>query len=80
MKTIIYAEAADRFLARQTPQVRARIEAGIETYVLTGHGDVKALKARSGYRLRIGDYRAAFNENMVVVNIVLIGHRSNVYK
>ncbi|MCK5176672.1 MAG: type II toxin-antitoxin system RelE/ParE family toxin [Candidatus Aenigmarchaeota archaeon] len=35
-----------------------------------------------GYKLRIGDYRAIIelNENDKIIIVLLVGHRSNIYK
>jgi len=79
MKTITYAAEADKFLAKQSPEVAVRIEAKIEQYALTGTGDVKALKGSPTLRLRAGDYRVIFTEDVIVLDVIEIGHRSKIY-
>jgi mRNA interferase RelE/StbE len=48
------------------------------------HPNIKLLKGNySGYyRYRVGDYRVVYSidENIVLVNIILIAHRSKVYE
>ncbi|MEI9903979.1 MAG: type II toxin-antitoxin system RelE/ParE family toxin [Asticcacaulis sp.] len=80
MKTIIYEPRADKALSSLTPLVRMRVEDGIMRYAITGHGDVKAMKGRPVLRLRIGDYRVIFTEDMVVLDIMDVGHRSAIYE
>lgn len=43
---------------------------------------VKALQGGSGYRLRVGDYCViyALEEDVLVVPVVKIGHRRDVYR
>ncbi len=45
------------------------------------HG-YRKLKGRSGYRVRVGDYRIIYNihDNVLTVFVVLIGHRRDVYE
>ncbi len=46
--------------------------------------DIKKLKNRNDYRLRIGDYRVTFEyssvENKVVIILHAVSHRKDVYK
>jgi mRNA interferase RelE/StbE len=42
---------------------------------------LKKLKARDGYRVRVGDYRILFTVNRIarIVRVGAIGHRKDVY-
>ncbi len=42
----------------------------------------KKLKGRDGYRIRIGDYRVIYEifDNVLVVDVIVIGHRKDIYK
>ncbi len=42
----------------------------------------KKLKNREGYRIRLGDYRAIYTikENALIILVLTIGHRKDVYK
>jgi mRNA interferase RelE/StbE len=55
---------------------REQVEAGLHRYALTGHGDVKALQGRDGYRLRIGSYRVIFDEDAATILAIYVGRRT----
>ncbi len=40
------------------------------------------LKGRSGYRIRIGDYRIIYEiiDNLLRVEVIELGHRKDIYK
>lgn len=42
----------------------------------------KKLKGRDAYRIRIGDYRAIYEiqDNKLIVTVITIGHRKEVYE
>ena len=42
----------------------------------------KKLKGEEAYRIRIGDYRVIYeiDEDIILVTVVSVGHRKNVYK
>jgi mRNA interferase RelE/StbE len=42
--------------------------------------DIKRLKGKDIYRLRIGNYRVLFNIEENLIQILKIGHRKNIYK
>jgi mRNA interferase RelE/StbE len=52
------------------------VEAGLHRYALTGQGDVKALKGRDGYHLRIGSYRVIFDADATTILAIYIGRRA----
>ena len=43
--------------------------------------DCKKLKGRTGYRIRIADYRVIYNieDKILTVFVIDIGHRKNIY-
>ena len=45
------------------------------------HGS-KKLKGRDGYRIRIGNYRVIYNifDNELIVDIITLGHRKDIYE
>lgn len=45
------------------------------------HG-YKKLKGEEAYRIRIGDYRIIYeiDDNKIIVTVVSVGHRKNIYK
>ena len=42
--------------------------------------DVKRLKGKDTYRLRVGNYRVLFDIEKELIKILKIGHRKNIYK
>jgi mRNA interferase RelE/StbE len=44
--------------------------------------DVKKLKGREGWRIRVGDYRVIYSitDKELLVLVVRIGHRSEIYR
>ena len=41
--------------------------------------DIKRLKGRKDFRLRIGDYRVIFSIEQNTIQILKVGHRNNIY-
>lgn len=41
---------------------------------------VKALKGVVAYRLRVGDYRVIFSEDAIVLLVLKVGHRREIYE
>lgn len=80
MKTITYSARADRQLSAIAPEVRERIEARIERYAESGEGDVKAMKGSPTLRLRVGAYRIIFTEDLEILDVLDVGHRSHIYR
>lgn len=79
MKELLFTSAAARQWAKLPDAIRARIDARLEAYATTGHGDVKKLKGRAGARLRVGDWRVIFFEDARAVTVVAVGNRRDIY-
>jgi len=45
-------------------------------YAIDGHGDVKRLSGRQGYRLRVGESRVLFDESRTTILAIAIGRRA----
>ena len=41
--------------------------------------DIKKLKRRDDFRLRVGDYRIIFSIENNIIQILKVGHRKNIY-
>lgn len=74
---ITYSKDAIKFLKKQTKQTQDRILSAIEKIP---NGDIRKLKGRSGYRLRVGTFRILFDENGIIINIIDIDNRGQIYK
>ncbi len=80
MKTVRYTADALKDL-RKLRSDAAAIMAKIARYAETGAGDVKALVAQGGTkRIRIGDFRAIFEETADLITVTKIGHRREIYE
>jgi len=75
MKTVILSVAAAKQLDTLPSAAQDQIVRTLDTYAMTGVGDVKRLTGREGYRLRAGRYRVLFAEDQVTVLAVYIGKR-----
>jgi mRNA interferase RelE/StbE len=63
--------------------VSDRIRSKIRQYAadpVSTSNNVKKLQGEQAYRLRVGDWRVIFDENDVVVSVIRIGPRGDVYK
>lgn len=76
MKTIIFTHAAAKDLDALPQDACESVTEGLNSYAMTGKGDVKKLSGREGYRLRIGAYRIIFSEDAVTILAIYIGRRS----
>lgn len=83
MKTISYTKKALKFLEEITQTDAKRIIEKIEQYAQDPSSLKNQLKKLTGvpsYRLRVGDYRVVFNKQGIVLSIIKIDCRGNVYK
>lgn len=83
MKTVTYSATALKELASIDRTMARRIRDKTEQYAADPaslRNKVEALKGFPGYRLRVGDYRVIFTEDAVVVLVVKVGHRREVYR
>lgn len=78
MFQIRYSKKAENFLRKQDAPTRKRIATAIAKLPL--EGDIKKLQGTYGYRLRVGDYRVIFDVNGIIIDIVEIGNRGQIYK
>lgn len=79
MKDIAFTARAAKQRAKLGAAIRARIDAKLDRFARTGQGDLKRLTGRDGTRLRIGDWRVIFYEEGNTIDVVPIGHRSEIY-
>ena len=81
MKTIILTTQAAKDLDALPAPERELTLAALDDYAITGTGDVKALSDRNGFRMRVGNIRILFNEDLRTIIAVYIGRRSTtIYK
>lgn len=78
MFQIIYSKNALKFLKKQDKPTQRRIISAIEKLPL--EGDIKKLQGADGYRLRVGSFRVLFDINGIIIDIIDIGNRGQIYK
>ncbi len=74
---IHYSKQAAKFLKKQDAATRERIKKAINNLP---SGDVKKLQGSDYYRLRVGAYRIIFDKDGIIIFIVKIDNRGQVYK
>ena len=67
-----------KFLKKQDVPTRKRLVTAIGK--LPQEGDIKKLQGTDGYRLRVGDFRVIFDVNGIIIDIIEIGNRGQIYK
>ncbi len=75
--SITYSKQAIKFLAKQEPCVRNRIQSAVEGLP---YGDVKKLIGQPYYRLRVGTVRVLFTKDGQTIFVAKIENRGQVYK
>ena len=78
MFQISYSKKAIKFLKRQDIPSQKRLITAISRLPL--EGDIKKLQGIDGYRLRVGNFRVLFNVNGIIIDIIDIGNRGQIYK
>ena len=78
MFQIVYSKKAVKFLKKQDVPTRKRLVAAICKLPL--EGDIKKLQGTDGYRLRVGDFRVLFDINGIIIDIIDVGNRGQIYK
>ena len=54
---------------------RAQVSDALIEHAMSGRGDVKKLRDRDGFRLRVGRYRVIFDEDKTTILAIYIGKR-----
>ena len=75
---ITYSKKATKFLKKQDLSTQKRLIAAISKLPL--EGDIKKLQGTAGYRLRIGNFCILFNVDGIIIDIIDIGNRGQIYK
>jgi mRNA interferase RelE/StbE len=82
--SIRFVESAARSLKKLPVRPRLRIAARIEALADNPYppGTRKMAGEEHAYRIRIGDYRVVYDvlEDVIVVLVLRIGHRKDVYR
>ena len=82
-----YTVLIERYAQKQILKLDKKIIPVIKTAIASladnprPHG-YKKLKGEDAYRIRVGDYRIIYeiNDNTIIVTVVSVGHRKDIYK
>ncbi|HET7084685.1 MAG TPA: hypothetical protein VFI23_07945 [Rhizomicrobium sp.] len=80
MKTVTYTKTAIKALRKIPVRDRDAIMDKIANYAKGGVEDVKALQGSDLFRLRHGDWRAIFDQNGTVLNVLNVAKRGEAYR
>lgn len=80
---IEYQASAAKALAKLPRKTKSDIEKAVNQLANDPrpHG-AKKLTGHDSWRIRVGDYRIAYtiNDGLLVVNVIRVGHRSDIYR
>ena len=78
MFQISYSKKAIKFLKRQDIPSQKRLIAAISRLPL--EGDIKKLQVPTDIVFVVGNFRVLFNVNGIIIDIIDIGNRGQIYK
>lgn len=80
--SFVWSPNSKKQLKKLPKEIVARIVRKILDLELAPHHFIERLTAVSGWKLRVGDYRAILdiNEKKKEIHILKIGHRKKIYK
>lgn len=82
MYSIIYSKKAEKQLEKLEKYIQEKIIKSLERIRIRPEAYVEKLVGDSGYKFRVGDYRVILDVNKgdLIVLVIKIGHRRNIYK
>ena len=80
MKAVSYTRTAIKALKKMPARDRDAIMMKMDNYAAGGAEDVKALRGSDLYRLRHGNWRAVFSQDGVVIAVLNVAKRGEVYR
>ena len=82
IKVLVYAKDAVKGL-RKIPKADAKKVTDAFNKIAQGDErglDIRKLKGRDALRLRVGNYRAIYSFDLVIMSVEAIGHRKDIYQ
>jgi mRNA-degrading endonuclease RelE of RelBE toxin-antitoxin system len=76
MKAIIYTSEAAKDFDALPAMIREQVERALSGFAVTGRGDVKSLKGRDGYRLRVRGARVLFKTDSEATRVFAVARRA----
>ncbi len=82
MYEIIFSQKAKKQLFRLEKNIQKRIITALERIRIRPEAYITKLVGDPGYKLRVGDYRLIMDidNNDLLILIIKVGHRKNIYK
>ncbi|MCH7568326.1 MAG: type II toxin-antitoxin system RelE/ParE family toxin [Nanoarchaeota archaeon] len=82
MYEIILSKGAERFLGKLDRANRERVIRALERIRIRPEKYLEKLVGEEGYKFRVGDYRLFIDihKNDLLILVIKIGHRKNIYK
>ncbi len=82
MYEIFFTKESKKFLKKLNKEDKTRIISALERCRIRPHAYVKKLVSSPYFRLRIGNYRAILdiNKGKLLIMVIEVGHRRNIYK
>jgi mRNA interferase RelE/StbE len=83
MRTVRYSKQADGVLAKLSVAQASLIENKVDQLAFDPESlasNIKRLRGSPLLRLRVGDYRVIYTEDLIILDIITIGHRKDVYE
>jgi mRNA interferase RelE/StbE len=81
--TVVVTKSAQKQLLGFPVEVRKRISERIEALAAVPRpADVKKLRGRDAWRIRVGDYRVIYeiHDKILRVIVINVGHRGEIYR
>ena len=84
--SVLFKKSAQKELVKLAPKIQARVLDAISFLRLNPYSENLNIKKLKGadflYRLRVGDYRVVYevNENVLIITVIKLGHRKEVYR
>ena len=82
MYTLAYSDKVLKQLEKLPKETQDRVLKTLQRITVRPHAHVKKLFGSPYFRLRVGDYRVILNivENKLIILVIELGHRKNIYK
>lgn len=82
MYSILFSSNAKKQFLKLEKANQKRISNALDRLKFNPEKHVKKLVGKDAYRLRVGDYRVIMDifENKLLILVIKIGHRKNIYK
>ncbi len=82
MYDIILAKSVEKFLDKLDAKDRERIIIALRKLRIRPESYLKRLVGEKSYKFRVGNYRLIvdLNKNQLLILVINIGHRRNIYK